>query len=341
MTDRPRLLLEGRDLTKEFTARSGATLPFVKAARVRAVDRVDIELREGEIVALVGESGSGKTTLGRMLARLEDVSGGQVCLLGDDITKSRGAAAKKVHRTVQIIFQNPYESLNPRHTVRRAVTEPLSIHRIGSAAERSQRAEAMLEAVGLSPAGRYLDSFPDELSGGQRQRVAIARAMVLEPRVLIADEPISMLDASIRSSVLNVMLDLRERFGLSILFISHDLASARYISDRILVMYRGKLVESGPSDDVVSSAAHPYTRLLLAASSRRLAAPRQQARHEVGAACRFAPRCPLAREVCWTTAPPFLDVGPGHAALCHFALEVHSAPELSLERPMEAGLNLQ
>jgi oligopeptide/dipeptide ABC transporter ATP-binding protein len=239
------------------------------------------------------------------------------------MTRVRGSALKRLRRQVQLIFQNPYESLDPRHSVATAVTEPLRIHGIGSRSERSATARELLEAVGLAPAAAYLDRLPHELSGGQRQRVAIARAMALRPSVLVADEPVSMLDASIRSSVLNLMLDLRERFGIAILFVSHDLASARYMSKRALVMYRGQIVEEGPTDDVVATPAHPYTRMLIAASSRVLGpAPAVSRAADRPPACRFAPRCPLAQPVCWTDAPPMVAVAAGHAARCHFALDV-------------------
>jgi oligopeptide/dipeptide ABC transporter ATP-binding protein len=331
--------LSASGISKEFTIRNASQSPFTRASKLRAVDDVDIELAAGEIVALVGESGSGKTTLGRILARLEDATTGSLLLSGSDITSSRGRRAKAVHRLVQMIFQNPYESLNPRHSVSRAVTEPLSIHGLGSSAERRRRAAIMLEAVGLTPVDRYLNSFPDELSGGQRQRVAIARAMVLDPRVLIADEPISMLDASIRSSILNTMVDLRDRFGLSILFISHDLASARYVSSRLLVMYKGKIVESGPTDDVIAAPAHPYTRFLIAASSRQVGVPLDLPNPRPSRACGFAPRCPLNRELCWTIEPPLVEVRDRHASLCHFANEVVDLDNLGQIGEREATID--
>ncbi|HEY1421633.1 MAG TPA: oligopeptide/dipeptide ABC transporter ATP-binding protein [Candidatus Dormibacteraeota bacterium] len=312
-------VLSGADLVRVFSGRGDLTGILGGASQTRAVDGVDIDLNKGEIVALVGESGSGKTTLGRLLTLLETLSSGRLVLDGKVITHARGRVLKEVRRKVQIIFQNPYDSLDPRDTVHRAVTEPLAIHSIGSRRDRTDRATEMLQAVGLTPVEQYLDKLPHELSGGQRQRVAIARAMVLRPEVLIADEPISMLDASIRSSVLNIMLDLRDQFGLSILFITHDLASARYVSDRVLVMYRGQIVESGPTDEVVNRPAHPYTKLLVEASSRRLARQPATRLSLATAACRFASRCPQAQDLCVTTAPPLFQVTGRHGSLCHFA----------------------
>lgn len=319
--------LEARGLVKDFVPRGSGIGLFRRSTTFRAVDDFDLELAPGEAVALVGESGAGKTTVGRMLARLEEPSSGSVVLKGTDATRLAGHRLKPFRREIQIVFQNPYESLDPRHRVVAAVTEPLEIHGIGTAAERRERAVAALEAVGLRPPSRYLHRLPHELSGGQRQRVAIARAIVLEPSVLIADEPVSMLDASVRSSILNLLSDLRARMGLAILLVTHDLAVARFVADRIVVMYQGRAVEQGPADEVVGHPRHPYTRLLLAASSARLR-PDEHGR-ATGAipshGCSFAPRCAFARARCLEEAPALRRVGPSESR-CHFAEEVAQAP---------------
>jgi oligopeptide/dipeptide ABC transporter ATP-binding protein len=302
---------------------------------VRAVDGVDLALERGEIVALVGESGSGKTTTGRALVRLAPISAGRVVLDGRDVTAIRGRALRDYRRRVQIIFQDPYESLDPRRTIGDQVGEPLAVQGIGTASERAERVARALEDAGLRPGSAFVDRFPHELSGGQRQRVAIACAMVLEPDVLVADEPVSMLDVSLRSGILRVMLDLRERRGVAILFITHDLSLAWLIADRIAVMYLGRIVEIGPADELVRDARHPYTRALLSVMpspdpSRRR--QRQLLRGEtpdaarIPSGCRFHTRCPLVFDRCVTEDPATLEVSPGHAAACFLALDPPAAP---------------
>ena len=258
-------MIELRGLRVSFPLRRSMSewLRRVPAGVVRAVDGVDLQLGHGEIVALVGESGSGKTTTGRALVRLAPITGGQVLFDGQDVTAIGGRALKDYRRKVQIIFQDPYESIDPRRTIGDQVAEPLAVHGIGSAAERAARVDQALEDAGLRPASRYRDRFPHELSGGQRQRVAIACAMALGPEVLVADEPVSMLDVSLRSGILRVMLELRERRGIGILFITHDLSLAWLIADRIAVMYLGRVVEIGPAEQLVRDPRHPYTRALL------------------------------------------------------------------------------
>jgi oligopeptide/dipeptide ABC transporter ATP-binding protein len=322
-------VLEARALVKEFTPRGSGLGLFRRSAPFRAVDGFDLALLTGEAVALVGESGAGKTTVGRMLARLEQPTAGSIELNGIDATRLSGSALRPFRRGVQIVFQNPYESLDPRHRVLTAVSEPLEIHRMDSSAGRRSRSIAALEAVGLRPASRYLHRLPHELSGGQRQRVAIARAIVLEPAVLIADEPVSMLDASVRSSILNLLAELRERMGLAVLLVTHDLAVARFVADRIVVMYQGRVVEHGPTDEVIGHPRHPYTRLLLAASSARLR--ENEEGRATGAipvrGCAFAPRCAFARDRCRDEAPELRQIGPS-ASRCHFAEEVAEAPSI-------------
>jgi oligopeptide/dipeptide ABC transporter ATP-binding protein len=320
----------------------GAWLRREPTAVVHAVDGVDLRIGRGEIVALVGESGSGKTTTGRALVRLAPITQGSVWLEGQDVSNVSGRALREYRRRVQIIFQDPYESLDPRRTIGEQVAEPLEVQKVGTDAERATRVDQALEDAGLRPAARFRDRFPHELSGGQRQRVAIACAMVLDPDVLVADEPVSMLDVSLRSGILRVMLDLRERRGVGILFITHDLSLAWLIADRIAVMYLGRIMEVGPAEQLVRDPRHPYTRALLSvmpspdpARRRR----RQILRGETPDAihlptgCRFHTRCPLAFDRCAREDPAVLEVSPGHTAACFLALD---HPEPSPLAPADA-----
>jgi len=295
-------------LTKYFDVKSGLLDMFKEPLHVKAVDNVSFEIREGEILGLVGESGCGKTTCGRLLTRLEDPTGGSVFFMGRDIALLQGDNLKIFRRNIQMVFQDPYESLSPRSTVLQTIMEPLINHGIGSSfEERVEMVTRALEDAGLAPAKEYLARFPHELSGGQRQRVSIARSLVINPRVIIADEPVSMLDVSIRAGVLNLMLDLRDKYGIPYLFITHDIAVARYVSDRLAVMYLGKIVEDGETDSVVFDPRHPYTQALVSA----VPVPDPEQKHgrakitgEIPSAinlplgCRFRPRCPKAFEMC-------------------------------------------
>jgi oligopeptide/dipeptide ABC transporter ATP-binding protein len=325
-------LLEASGLSRTFVARGGLLGLFGRGGgSVRAVDDVSFSIGRGEVLALVGESGSGKTTTGRIVTLQERADTGALRFGGVAVGALSGAALKAYRRRVQMIFQNPFEALDPRHAVLAAVTEPLAIHGIATRAERGARAEAALEAVELRPANRFAARYPADLSGGQLQRVAIARTLVLEPELIVADEPVSMLDVSVRSGVMTLMLGLRERLGVGFLYITHDLAVARYMSERIAVMYLGRIVEYGPTEALLAAAGHPYTRLLRAAvPEHRAGARRARVRLAGDAAsvaalpsgCRFHPRCPRAEALCRAEEPPLAALAPGHAAACHFAPEV-------------------
>ncbi|MFI5608531.1 ABC transporter ATP-binding protein [Amycolatopsis sp. NPDC051903] len=332
------VVLEASGLTKHFPVRKRGREVLTKGRRsVQAVDDVDLVLRRGRVTALVGESGSGKSTVARLLAHLYPRTGGDIRLHGRSVTVKGGQAFRAYWRQVQMIFQDPFASLNPVHTVRYHLTRALKIHgRAGRTAEDLERAlHELLTRVQLTPPERYVDKFPHELSGGQRQRVAIARALGADPEALLADEPVSMLDVSIRLGVLNLLRDLKERLHLAILYITHDIASARYFADETLVMYAGRMVEGGDSETVTQHPAHPYTQLLIesAPDPDRLdpgtAAEPGEAPKEKGSGeppsliapppgCRFHPRCPVAMERCKTDLPPRFTVedASDHWAAC-------------------------
>jgi peptide/nickel transport system ATP-binding protein len=292
---------------------------------VRAVDGVDLSIGRGEVVALVGESGSGKTTLARALVRLAPIASGRVLLDGRDVTRLSGGGLREYRRRVQIVFQDPYESLDPRQTVLDVVGEPLDVHGLASGEKRRARVERALDDAGLTPASRFLGRYPHELSGGQRQRVAIAAAMVLEPEIVVADEPVSMLDVSLRVGILRVLLELRRTRNVGSLFITHDLSLAWLIADRIAVMYLGRIVEEGPAEEVIHNPQHPYTRALLSVapspdpsrrSQRRILAGETPDPARIPGGCRFYPRCPLHSERGHTEDPQLFEVAPGHRSAC-------------------------
>jgi peptide/nickel transport system ATP-binding protein len=314
--------LEVQGLTKHFPVGNDV----VRRSRVHAVDDVSFELRPGTITALVGESGSGKSTVARLLARLYQPTAGRVMFDGKDLARTRRRRELLHYRAnVQMIFQDPFGSLNPAKTVRHHLVRPLRIH--GLHTDRiDARIEELLDSVGLVPPAKFAAKYPHELSGGQRQRVAIARALAVEPRVIVADEPISMLDVSIRIGILNLMLDLKQEHDLAFLYVTHDLASARYVADDVLVMYAGQIVEQGPADQVLTDPLHPYTQLLLAS----VPDPSRDEQEEIEVrkglaaaavdppdACRFAGRCPIAIGICTASTPPLVEARPRQSARCH------------------------
>ena len=316
--------VEARNLTRHFPVQGGNVISNAQRHYVHAVENVSLALKSGQVIALVGESGSGKTSVGRLLARLDVPTSGEVVLRGRSVTKARGRKLREYRRDVQVVFQDPFASLNPVHTIAYHLARPLRIHR--RVARRDVEGEIMrlLARVQLPASRQFAAKLPQQLSGGQRQRVAIARALAAQPSVLLADEPVSMLDVSIRLSVLNLLADLVRDDGLALLYITHDIASARYFADTICVMYAGRIVESGPAEEVVSRPAHPYTELLV------LAAPDPDDPHrnvempsgeppsliEPPSGCRFHTRCPYVLPRCSGDLPPDFNVGAGHSTAC-------------------------
>ncbi|MGO3796794.1 MAG: dipeptide ABC transporter ATP-binding protein, partial [Pauljensenia sp.] len=318
-------VLEVEGVTKEYDASSGSLFRRHRAV-VSAVDRVTLRLSAGTTYGLVGESGCGKSTIGRLIAGLEAPSSGAVKVLGTDITTSRGNDRKRIHRDVQMMFQDSYAAMDPRMRIDEILAEPMRIQGMGGRAVIAQRIEEILEQVGL-PADT-LDRYPHEFSGGQLQRVGLARSLTLAPDVIVADEPVSALDVSIQAQVLNLMRDLQHRLGIAYVFISHDLAVVQYMADTIGVMYLGRLVEEGPAEEIVGNPRHPYTRALIDAipvpdPTRRPDSDALRLQGEPPSAidppegCRFRTRCPFATDAC-LVEPPL--VGDGHAVACHFPL---------------------
>jgi len=321
--------LEVRDLLKHYPVR-GSVLGSIGVGErraVHAVDGISFTVGKGEIVGLVGESGCGKTTTGKLITRLESPTSGSIVFEGRDIAGLSQPQLRAVRKDLQIIFQDPYDSLDPRYTVERTVQEPLRAQ--GETADaRRRRVEETLDMVELRPARMFMSRFPHELSGGQRQRVAIARAMIVRPTFVVADEPVSMLDVSIRAGLLGLMAKWNRELGVSFLFITHDLGVARHMSTRIIVMYLGKIVETGETEAVIGTPKHPYTQMLIAAvpdPDPRTRRAQQELRGEVPSAidppsgCRFHPRCPLAQAICTTDEPLLRPLQDGRLAACHFA----------------------
>jgi oligopeptide/dipeptide ABC transporter ATP-binding protein len=322
-------LLEIDHLVKEFPVTAGA-IAQRKIGTVKAVSDVSFTVREGETFGLVGESGCGKTTIGRLVVGLERADSGAIRFHGTDVTKLHGGALRRVRRDLQLMFQDPYSSLDPRMRVGAILREPLVVQGIGSRREQSERVHQLLSEVGLSK--RSFDLYPHEFSGGQRQRIGFARALALQPRLIVADEPVSALDVSIQAQILNMMKSLQQRHRLSYIMISHDLAVVKYLADRIGVMYLGKLMEVGPSQAIYEHPAHPYTKGLIdtipVAEPRAARAKRDQGiRGELPSAvnppsgCRFRTRCPFAQEICAEEEPKLRLFSDGHVAACHFPLE--------------------
>jgi oligopeptide/dipeptide ABC transporter ATP-binding protein len=321
-------LLELRDVVKEYAVTSAVLQRRVGA--VHAVSGVSLSVPAGGTFGLVGESGCGKTTVGRMIVGLERPTSGSVVFAGRDISKPAFRERRRLHRERQFVFQDPYASLDPRMRVGAIVGEPLAAQHIGSRTERRETVRRLLDEVGLQRDA--VNRYPHEFSGGQRQRLGLARALALNPRLIVADEPVSALDVSIRSQVLNLMRELQRRHDLTYIVISHDLTVVRYISDLIGVMYLGKLVEVGQALDVYERAAHPYTAALIATIPlpdpvRERAKSHASIRGELPSAidpptgCRFHTRCPLAQELCRTVEPPLRPFGSSHVAACHFPLQ--------------------
>ena len=298
---------------------------------IHAVDEISFSIAEGESLALVGESGSGKTTTGKLLVKLTDPTGGQIHMRLNggqmDIAHLKGKETKRFRRQVQMIFQDPYESLNPRRTVFDTIAEPLAVQGVGELQDRELRVADLLELVGLAPAKTFLFRFPHELSGGQRQRVAIARALIVEPAFVVADEPTSMLDVSIRTGIMQLMQDLAARLDVTYLYITHDLAVARYMSNRLAVMYLGKIVEIGDMEELLHNPLHPYTKALLSAVPVPDPSVERSAPNILGSIakpidpepiCRFYERCPMRASICAENPhPPLEDKGAGHRVACY------------------------
>ncbi len=315
-----KVLLEAVDLVKEFPAKRG---------KVHAVSGVTLSLYRGETLALVGESGCGKSTLGRMLLRLIEPTSGQIRYAGADLLALRPEKMREMRRHMQIIFQDPYSSLNPRMSVGNIIEEPLLTHGIGAnKKERQEIVRSLMKKVGIRP--EFYSRYPHQFSGGQRQRVGIARALALSPELIVCDEPVSALDVSIQAQILNLLQSLQQELGLTYLFISHDLGVVRYLSDRVCVMFLGKLCEIGETEALYQSPIHPYTRFLLESVPQPDPALRREEKEiltgdipspiDPPSGCRFHTRCPYAREICSQQAPELREFGAGRLAACHFPL---------------------
>ncbi len=318
-------LLEVTDLVKHFPIRSGIVVDR-EVARVRAVDGVSFTLNEGETLGLVGESGCGKSTLCRALLQLTTPTSGSVKFAGQELVGRSRRGLRPLRRQMQMIFQDPFASLNPRKRVGQIVGDPLELHGLASGAELKRQVQDLLDRVGLS--AEHYNRFPHEFSGGQRQRIGIARALSVRPKLIVADEPVSALDVSVQAQIINLLEDIQDEFGLSYLFVAHDLGVVRHVSDRIAVMYLGKIVENSGADELYDKPIHPYSNALLSAvpipdPKRNQARERLVLEGDVPSpidpppGCHFHTRCPWATDVCASDEPPLLDHRPGHLAACH------------------------
>ncbi|MGV2125080.1 ABC transporter ATP-binding protein [Agrobacterium vitis] len=319
-------LLSTQDLTKSFTV--GKTMRPGSGKLLRAVEGISLDVYPTETLGLVGESGSGKSTLGRCLTRLYDVSGGSLTFDGQDITKVDGKALKSVRRKMQMIFQDPSASLNPRRKVRDVLSEVLKVHKIHEGAAIEDRLAELMDLVGLRR--EYLDRYPHEFSGGQRQRIGIARALAVEPKMIVADEPVSALDVSVQAQIVNLFSDLREKLDLTYVFIAHDLAVVRQVSTRVAVMYLGSIVEIGETDALYANPSHPYTQALLSAIPQPHKRDKRERILLTGeipsplnppGGCKFSTRCPYAKDICRDLRPPLTPVSAERKVACHFPLD--------------------
>jgi oligopeptide/dipeptide ABC transporter ATP-binding protein len=329
-------ILEVEDLQMHFPIKSPGIIRRTVGA-VKAVDGVSFALEAGSSLGLVGESGCGKSTTGRLITRLYKPTAGQIRFNGSDIAKTSEKDLLPLRRDIQMIFQDPYTSLNPRHTVGSIVGAPLAIHNVVPKNKILSRVQELLEIVGLNP--EHYNRYPHEFSGGQRQRIGIARALTLQPKLLVADEPVSALDVSIQAQVINLLQDLQKEFGIAFLFIAHDLAIVRHFSPQIAVMYLGKIVEIGDRETIYARPHHPYTQALLSAAPDIKQAEVGGRRERIRltgdvpspinppSGCRFRTRCPIAKEICAMVEPPLLQIGPSHKVACHFPGEIGKAPE--------------
>lgn len=322
-------VIKAENLTKHFPLAKGfmETLFSRKHSVVRAVDGISFDIREREVFGLAGESGSGKTTTGRLVLRLTEPTSGKLAFKGQDLAKLKEKDLKPLRRKMQIVFQDPYESLNPRMTVSDILAEPLQVQNLDlTKAEKDEKIKKTLDSVEMTPPDEFLLRYPHELSGGQRQRVAVARAFILDPEFIVADEPVSMLDVSIRAEILNLMLDLVAKFNASFLYITHDLALARHMCDRLAVMYLGKIVEMGPVETLVYEPLHPYTNALIDAVPTP--DPTQKGKRDVlkgeipspinpPSGCRFHTRCPVAMDICRSEEPAIVNIEGEHYVACH------------------------